>query len=124
MAAVAENALMAQRGASPRLPRALPEPATIGICALSGRVDEDSLASGIAYLRDLGHRVIVPDETVHTWRYFAGTDEERVAGFHSLLDIPAVDLVLPAPGGYGLSQTLHRTQLTPLPATPMPLADS
>lgn len=108
MAAVAENALMAQRGASPRLPRAVPEPATIGVCALSGRVDEASLASGIAYLRDLGHRVIVPDETMHTWRYFAGTDEERVAGFHALLDIPTVDLVLAARGGYGLSRILHR----------------
>jgi muramoyltetrapeptide carboxypeptidase len=110
MAAVAENGLMAQRGASPRLPRALPEPATIGICALSGRVDEASLASGIAYLRDLGHRVIVPDETVHTWRYFAGTDEERVAGFHSLLDMPNVDLVLAARGGYGISRILHRIE--------------
>src|SRR5258708_36740615 len=113
MAAVAENALMAQRGASPRLPRALPEPATIGICALSGRVDEDSLASGIAYLRDLGHRVIVPDETVHTWRYFAGTDEERVAGFHSLLDIPAVDLVLAARGGHRLAPILPRIEWNP-----------
>src|SRR5260221_12823498 len=108
MAAVAENALLSQRGASPRLPRALPEPATTGICGLSGRGDEVPRASGLAYLRDLGHRVVVPDETVHTWRYFAGTDEERVAGFHSLLDMPNVDLVLAARGGYGLSRILHR----------------
>ena len=109
MAAAAESgALMAPRGASPRLPRALPEPATIGVCALSGRVDAAALASGVAYLRDLGHRVIVPDETAHAWRYFAGTDEERLSGFHALLEDPAIDLVISARGGYGLSRILHR----------------
>ena len=91
-----------------RLPRALPEPATIGVCAPSGRVDETSLTKGIAYLEDLGHRVVVPAETLHTWRYFAGTDEERVRGFHALLDDPSIDLVMAARGGYGLSRLLPR----------------
>lgn len=100
--------MTALRGLGPRLPRPVPEPATIGVCALSGRVDEVSLASGLDYLRDLGHRVIVPEETLHTWRYFAGTDEERLRGFHSLLDDPAVDLVIAARGGYGLSRLMHR----------------
>jgi muramoyltetrapeptide carboxypeptidase len=100
--------LASLRGAARRLPRALPEPATIGVCALSGRVDEASLASGVAYLRDLGHSVLVPDETLHAWRYFAGTDDERLAGFHALLDDASVDLVMAARGGYGLSRILHR----------------
>lgn len=91
-----------------RLPRALPEPATIGICAPSGRVDEASLARGVAYLKDLGHRVVVPDETLHSWRYFAGSDEERVRGLHALVDDPAVDLVMAARGGYGLTRLLPR----------------
>jgi muramoyltetrapeptide carboxypeptidase len=105
---MAESALMALRGYSPRLPRAVPEPATIGVCALSGRVDEAALASGVEYLRDLGHRVVVPDETVHAWRYFAGTDEERLRGFHALLDDQSIDLVISARGGYGISRLLHR----------------
>ena len=91
-----------------RLPRALPEPATIGICAPSGRVDEIALARGVAYLRDLGHRVSMPEETVHGWRYFAGTDEERLHGLHALVDDPAVDLVMAARGGYGLTRLLPR----------------
>ena len=96
------------RGQSPRLPRAVPEPATIGITCLSGRVDEILLATGANYLRDLGHNVVVADETLHAWRYFAGTDDERLAGFHRLLDDASIDVILMARGGYGLSRILHR----------------
>ena len=96
------------RAHGPRLPRALPEPATIGVCALSGRVDEAQLATAVEYLRDLGHRVVIPEETLHAWRYFAGTDEERLTGFHALVDDPAIDLVMCARGGYGLTRLLHR----------------
>ena len=91
-----------------RLPRALPEPAVIGVCAPSGRVDEALIASGVAYIEDLGHRVVVAEETRSTWRYFAGTDEERLAAFHRLVDDPSIDMILAARGGYGLSRLLHR----------------
>jgi muramoyltetrapeptide carboxypeptidase len=93
---------------SPRLPRAVPEPATVGVCAPSGRVDEAALAAGIAYLQDLGHRVVLPAETLHSWRYFAGTDDERLAAFHALVDNEGVDLVIAARGGYGLTRLLPR----------------
>jgi len=91
-----------------RLPRRVPEPATIGVFALSGRVDPAQLARGVAHMRDLGHRVIVAPETSQEWRYFAGTDEERVAGFHGLLDDPGIDLMICARGGYGISRVLNR----------------
>ena len=91
-----------------RLPRPVPEPATIGVFALSGRVDEAKLERGVAHLRDQGHRVVVPEEAVHAWRYFAGTDEERLAGFHRLLEDPAIDLMLAARGGYGITRLLGR----------------
>ena len=84
MAAEPSRAL---RGRALRLPRALPEPATIGVCAPSGRVDEATLTHGVAYLEDLGHRVVIAPETLHTWRYFAGTDEERLQGFHAMPQI-------------------------------------
>ena len=92
----------------PRLPRALPEPSTIGVWAPSGRVDEAALGLGVAYLKDLGHEVVMPGETMHTWRYFAGTDEERVAALHALVDNPEVQLVIAARGGYGLTRLLPR----------------
>jgi muramoyltetrapeptide carboxypeptidase len=93
---------------TPRLPRAVPEPATIGICAPSGRPDPVALAAGVAYLRDLGHTVVLPEETSREWRYFAGTDDDRLAGLHALVDDPSIDLVISARGGYGLSRLLPR----------------
>ncbi len=104
----ARTSLSTLRARGPRLPRALPEPATIGVCALSGRVDEGQLARAVDYLHDLGHHVIVAEETLHAWRYFAGTDEERLAGFHGLLDDASIDLIMCARGGYGLTRLLHR----------------
>jgi muramoyltetrapeptide carboxypeptidase len=105
---VAAEPRSARAGRSLRLPRPVPEPAAIGVWAPSGRVDEAGLARGIAYLEDLGHRVVVPEETMHTWRYFAGSDEERLAGFHALLDDAAIDIVIAARGGYGLTRLLPR----------------
>ena len=68
-----------------RLPRRVPEPATIGIFAPSGRVDAKQLAAAAAHLTDQGHRVVMAPGTTNEWRYFAGTDEERLADFHELL---------------------------------------
>ncbi len=89
-----------------RLPRALPERATIGVWAPSGRVDEAALALGVAYLEDLAHRVVLPAETLHTWRYFAGSDEERLGGLNALLDDASIDMIIAARGGYGLTRLL------------------
>jgi muramoyltetrapeptide carboxypeptidase len=86
----------------------VPEPATVGVCAPSGYVDPQMLAAGVEYLRDLGHTVVMPEEAKGQWRYFAGTDDERLAGFHALVDDPSVDLVIAARGGYGLSRLLAR----------------
>jgi muramoyltetrapeptide carboxypeptidase len=103
-----DPAVAALRERTVRLPRALREPATIGICAPSGRVDEAALALGTAYLGELGHRVVVPENTLHAWRYFAGSDDERLAGLHALIEDPTIDLVMAARGGYGLTRLLPR----------------
>jgi muramoyltetrapeptide carboxypeptidase len=91
-----------------RVGRAVGEPATIGVCAPSGRIDETSLAQGVAHMQDLGHRVVVPEGTLHAWRYFAGNDDERLAVLHGLVDLPEIDLVMAARGGYGLTRLLPR----------------
>ena len=91
-----------------RLPRRVPEPATVGVFALSGRADPMQLARGVAHLEELGHRVVVAPEVAHDWRYFAGTDEERLAGFHRLLADPSIDLMISARGGYGISRVVSR----------------
>jgi len=90
------------------LPEPLPANACIGVFAPSGVVNMARLGAAIAALEGLGHRMIVAPETGAQWRYFAGTDEERLAGFHSMLADPGIDMMMMARGGYGWSRLLHR----------------
>jgi muramoyltetrapeptide carboxypeptidase len=92
--------------AGPRRPRSPAFPATVGIFAPSGNVDPARLEEGVARLEAAGHRVVVPGQARGQWRYFAGTDEERVEGLHLLLDDPAIDVMLAARGGYGITRIL------------------
>lgn len=89
-----------------RFPRAPARPATIGLFAPSGRVDPDRLEEGRLRLEAAGHRVVVAPETSRAWRYFAGTDEERLQAFHHLLADPAIDVMMAARGGYGFTRLL------------------
>jgi muramoyltetrapeptide carboxypeptidase len=74
---------------------------------LSGGVDAARLEEAVARLQAAGHRVIVAGEALGQWRYFAGTDGERLAGLNRLLDDPAIDVMMPARGGYGISRLLE-----------------
>ena len=75
--------------------------------SLSGSVLPDRLAAGAARLTELGATVTSPDAATATWRYFAGTDDERLAALNASLKSDA-DVVMFTRGGYGLSRLLHR----------------
>lgn len=55
-----------------------------------------------------GYRVKVAQAATNEWRYFAGTDDERLASFHQMVADPTVDAMMMSRGGYGLSRLLHR----------------
>lgn len=88
------------------LPRPLPEGGTIGIVAPSGAVDLDALDRAAARLTERGYRVVVAPEVRETWRYFAGTDQQRAASFNRAAADPDVHMVMAARGGYGWSRIL------------------
>ena len=75
--------------------------------SLSGSVAPDRLAAGAVRLTELGAAVTCPDTATSTWRYFAGSDDERLAGLDASLKSDA-DIVMFSRGGYGLSRLLHR----------------
>ncbi len=75
--------------------------------ALSGSLDADAVAVAANRLRDRGHEVAVPASVLSAWRYFAGTDDERLAALNGALACDA-QVVLFARGGYGLSRLLDR----------------
>jgi muramoyltetrapeptide carboxypeptidase len=91
-----------------RRPRRAPAPASIGLFGPSGRMNREQLERSVAFLREQGHRVLVAEETTKEWRYFAGTDDERLEGFHRLLADPSLDVVMAARGGYGFTRLLSR----------------
>lgn len=90
------------------IPRRLPERAAIGVCAPAGRVDAAQLEKGVAYLRSLGHEVVVSPRIANDWRYFSAPDEERVADLMGLVADDRLDMVMTARGGYGISRILDR----------------
>jgi len=75
--------------------------------SLSGAADPARIDAGARRLRELGFEVTVPYRARAQWRYFAGSDDERLAALDEALRSEA-DLVLFTRGGYGLSRLLHR----------------
>ncbi len=91
----------------PALPRALPASATIGICAPSGWIaDPAALARSVHTLEARGHQVRLMPGCLERDGYCAGTAARRLADLHALVHDPAIDLVLAARGGFGLSHLL------------------
>ena len=89
------------------LPKPIPQQARIGVFSAAGAVVSERLEKGVRAFEILGHRVIVAPAATLQWRYFAGTDAERVASFHALLADTTLDCLMMARGGYGLSRLLH-----------------
>ncbi|TAG43739.1 MAG: hypothetical protein EAZ30_17900 [Betaproteobacteria bacterium] len=90
-----------------RQPLAVSAPLRCTCLALSGSLDAQALADSAARLRQRGHTVGVPTAANAQWRYFAGTDEARLAALTEAIESDA-DVILFARGGYGLSRILHR----------------
>ena len=82
-------------------------PCRVAIVSLSGGVQPERLQAGVARLQALGCTVEAGEHVTRQWRYFAGTDDERLAAFHEALTGDA-DIVFFSRGGYGVSRLLHR----------------
>jgi muramoyltetrapeptide carboxypeptidase len=91
------------------LPKKFPQHATIGIFSPSGLVaDASKIEASARYFQRLGHRIFLDERVANQWKYFAGTDDERLAAFNAMLRNPEIDVVMASRGGYGLSRILHR----------------
>jgi muramoyltetrapeptide carboxypeptidase len=91
-------------------PARLPPPTgpgdRIGVAALSGPVDPQRLERGLDELRALGFEPVLAANAASRHGLFAGTDAERLAGFHRLAaerDLPAI---LFTRGGHGVLRVL------------------
>ena len=100
----------------------LPPPARpgdrVGIAALSGPVDPDRLAAGVAELSRLGFLPVLARNLTSSFSLFAGFDADRVAAFHELADDPSLAAIFFARGGHGLLPILPLLDWSRLAAIP------
>ena len=89
-------------------PKPLQPRGSIGLFAPSGVANLSRLNAAIETLRTRGYRVVNAADTDAQWRYFAGTDEQRLLSFHAMLADPSIDAMMMVRGGYGWSRLLHR----------------
>jgi muramoyltetrapeptide carboxypeptidase len=91
----------------PLLPHPPSPAARIALLSLSGAVVPERLQAGVARLNSLGYTTLGAEAAAAQWRYFAGTDDERLDALHAALGSDA-EIVMFTRGGYGISRLLHR----------------
>jgi muramoyltetrapeptide carboxypeptidase len=102
-------------------PRAIGRGATLGIAAPSGPIDAAVLAGGRAAWEAAGFRVVHRDDVTARRGYLAGDDDRRAAELVELIADPAVDAILCARGGYGVSRIIDRLDARAFRAARKPL---
>jgi muramoyltetrapeptide carboxypeptidase len=86
----------------------VPPGARVGVAALSGPVDPQKLEAGLAGLERLGYQPVAATNLRHRHSLFAGTDDERLAAFHALVDDPSLAAIFFTRGGHGVLRLLPR----------------
>lgn len=79
---------------------------TIGIFAPSHSFDPDEAERGAKLLRSWGFAVKIPETIFKKHRYFAGTDEERLAVMEELMADKSVAALMAVRGGFGCQRLL------------------
>lgn len=93
---------------SGRLPPPVAPGDRVGVAALSGPVDAERLARGVAALEGLGFEPVPAANLAARHALFAGTDDERLDAFHRLAADPSIRAIVFARGGHGLLRLLPR----------------
>ena len=101
-----------------RLPPPVVRGDRVGVAALSGPIDPDRLAAGIEALSELGFEPVEASNLRARSCLFAGTDEQRVAGFHELAADSSIKAVIFARGGHGVLPILSDLDWRVLARTP------
>lgn len=91
------------------LSKKLSKNAKIGVFSPSGFIQDDSfLHKALNNLSSLGFETITSKNVQSKWKYYAGTDKDRLSDFHDLLKNPEIDLIMASRGGYGWTRLLKK----------------
>ncbi|MEJ7912131.1 MAG: LD-carboxypeptidase, partial [Chitinophagaceae bacterium] len=92
-----------------KVPPYLKKGDTIGVVAPAGFMALDKMQACIAALEEWGYNVVLGATTQSdSANYFSGTDEQRLTDLQPMLDDPAINAILCARGGYGVSRIIDR----------------
>ena len=95
------------RDATPSLPPPVVPGDRVGVAALSGPVDARRLEAGVEALERLGFEVVEASNVRRRRGLFAGSEAERLDGFHELAADSEVRAILFARGGWGVLRLLE-----------------
>jgi muramoyltetrapeptide carboxypeptidase len=73
----------------------------IAIVATARKIEINELKDATNYFKGLGLEVIYGENLFKEFNQFAGTDEERIQDFQTILDDPSIKAIMFARGGYG-----------------------
>ncbi|GGA64416.1 S66 peptidase family protein [Ornithinibacillus halotolerans] len=82
-------------------PQSLQKGDTVGVIAPASPPDMKRLYQAIPFLENLGLRVKLGKHIENVHGYLAGTDAERLADFHDMIQDDTVKAIIFARGGYG-----------------------
>lgn len=91
---------------------------TVGLVALSSAVEIEELGEALAFLDELGLRYKVSSTIGAKYKYLAGTDEERFAEFHAMVEDPEVKAIFCVKGGYGSARIAEKIDYALLAENP------
>jgi len=79
----------------------------IGVVAPASPIaDAGRIEQGVRYLERLGYRVCVGESVTRVHGYLAGTDRERAADLHAMVQDRTVRMIIALRGGYGTPRLL------------------
>ncbi|MCJ0929568.1 LD-carboxypeptidase [Virgibacillus halodenitrificans] len=82
-------------------PERLQKGDTIGIIAPAGPPDQGKLQQAIPFFESLGLKVKLGQHINEIHGYLAGTDQQRLEDFHTMIADPVIKAIFFARGGYG-----------------------
>ncbi|MBK3496981.1 LD-carboxypeptidase [Viridibacillus sp. YIM B01967] len=81
---------------------------TVGIIAPASPPNIENLTKSFAFLEELGLKYVIGKSVQLKNGYLAGTDEERLADLHDMIEDPSIAAIICASGGYGAARIADR----------------
>lgn len=93
---------------------------TIGIIALAGNCDKDTVLMACKNLEKLGFKTKLSKNIFDENRYLAGSDEDKIEELYKFFQDPEIKLILNARGGYGSIRLINKIDYEIIKNNPKP----